>query len=330
VSRAIAGVSAAAVGLGALAVAVAFRSSAPLTSAKALEAQYVRVVHRVSPSVVQIETEAGLGSGVAFDAKGDIVTNAHVVEGARRFTVTLQGGRRLTARLVGAFKPDDLAVVRVGSGLLKPASFSAAKLRVGDIVLAVGNPLGLRSSVTDGIVSALGRTVSEQTGAVLPDVIQTSAAINPGNSGGALVNLDGQVVGIPTLAALDPSLGGSQAVGIGFAIPSETVRDIASQLIRLGRVVNSHRAYLGVKLTDDGAGQGVLVAEVVARGPAAKAGMRVGDVIVSLDGKPVAGYEDLASIMADLKPGRRVRVGVVRRDGNRATLTVTLGSLPGS
>ena len=148
------------------------------------------------------------------------------------------------------FAPDDLAVIRVqsGAGSLHPASFGrSASVRVGEIVLAMGNPLGLTGTVTDGIVSATGRTVSEGQGssAVLISAIQTSAAINPGNSGGALVNLAGQVIGIPTLAAADPQLGGA-AAGIGFAIPSDTVTSIAGQLIATGKVTNSGRASLGI------------------------------------------------------------------------------------
>ena len=214
-----------------------------------LEATFVDVVNRVAPEVVQIQTDRGLGSGVVFDDQGDIVTNAHVVASAQRFRVTAARGKRFSATLVGASAADDLAVIRAENANLTAASFGrSADLKVGDIVLAIGNPLGLRSSVTEGIVSALGRTVSEPGGATLPNVIQTSAPINPGNSGGALVGLDGKVVGIPTLAATDPQLGGGAAPGIGFAIPSDTVRDIASQLIEHGKVVHSHRAYLGVRL----------------------------------------------------------------------------------
>ena len=183
-----------------------------------LQQQYERVVAIVLPSVVQISTAEGLGSGVVFDHKGDVVTNAHVVGTAK--TVKVRPATRskaLAAKVIGVFAPDDLAVIRVKSG----AGVAAAghlrppgAVRVGEIVLAMGNPLGLTGTVTDGIVSATGRTVSEGQGssAVLISAIQTSAAINPGNSGGALVDLAGQVIGIPTLAASDPQLGGA-AVG---------------------------------------------------------------------------------------------------------------------
>jgi putative serine protease PepD len=166
------------------------------------------------------------------------VTNAHVV-GAKKLTVTLANGDRHPATLVGIFIPNDLAVVHVQDGTPPGARFGrSAALAVGDIVVAIGNPLGLRSSVTQGIVSSLGRTVSEGNGVALPSVIQTSAAINPGNSGGALVDLESEVVGIPTLAALDPEFGSTPAPGIGFAISSDTVRLIADQLSARARSRN--------------------------------------------------------------------------------------------
>jgi S1-C subfamily serine protease len=251
-----------------------------------------------------------------------------VVGSSRAFGVTLADGRRVRASLVGSFVPDDLAVIKIRASRLRAASFAGARLEVGDIVLAVGNPLGLRSSVTQGIVSALGRVVSEETGAVLPDVVQTSAPINPGNSGGALVDLNGKVVGIPTLVALNPNLGGSQAAGIGFAIPSRTVRDIASQLIEHGRVIHSHRPYLGVRLAETPGVNGVVVAAVIANGPAGKAGIRTRDVIVSLNGRRVSSFEDLAVALASLRPGQQVKVGILRPDGSRQTIAVTLGELP--
>ena len=210
----------------------------------------------MSPEVVQISTPRGLGSGVVFDSHGDVVTNAHVVAGGGPLEVTDSHGQRDRANLVGDFAPDDLAVVHAQHASLPAASFGDSRsLKVGDIVLALGNPLRLRSSVTNGIISALGRTVPEPGGAVLPNVIQTSASINPGNSGGALVDLSGQVVGIPTLAATDPQLGGSAAPGVGFAIPSLVVSDIAGQIVSHGHVVNSHRAFLGVDLAPRRAAQ---------------------------------------------------------------------------
>jgi S1-C subfamily serine protease len=249
-------------------------------SGASLERQFVTVVRQTLPSVAQIQTDRGLGSGVIFDANGDIVTNAHVLAGASSIRVTLADGRQFAARLVGSYAPDDLAVVSVGAGHnLKPARLGdSSKVEVGDIVLAAGNPLGLQSSITDGIVSAVGRNVSEGRGVVLPNAIQTSAPINPGNSGGALVDLRGQVIGIPTLAAGNPQAGGT-AAGIGFAIPSNIVQDIAGQIVRNGRVVNSHRAALGVSLADNLARPGAVVTALQTAGPAANAGLLVGDSI---------------------------------------------------
>jgi S1-C subfamily serine protease len=153
----------------------------------------VAIIKQLTPSVVVIETDSGLGSGVIYDATGDIVTNAHVVGTAKSFKVTLSNGKSYTGSLVGSYTADDIAVVRITAPGLAPAVFGdSSQLSVGDFVLAMGNPLGLQSSVTEGIVSALGRQVSEPSGNTLPDVIQTSAAINPGNSGGALVDLLGR------------------------------------------------------------------------------------------------------------------------------------------
>ena len=207
------------------------------------EGAFVSAIARVLPSVVEIRTRSGLGSGVVLDAAGDIVTNAHVVgDGAGLQVLLSASAAPVPASLVGVYRPDDLAVIRVsGVAGLRPATFGdSARLVAGDVVLAIGNPLGLSSSVTEGIVSAVGRTVSEpasrgEAGATLPDTIQTSAAINPGNSGGALATLDGDVVGIPTLAAV--SQAGATAPGIGFAISSNIAVSIATQLISAGRVM---------------------------------------------------------------------------------------------
>jgi S1-C subfamily serine protease len=159
-------------------------------------------------------------------------------------------------------------------------------------------------------------------------VIQTSAAINPGNSGGALVDLSGRVVGIPTLAATDPELGGA-AAGIGFAIPSTLVRDIAGQIVQHGHVVNSHRAYLGVQIGDTLGAPGVVVGAIVANGPAARAGIKVGDVITSIAGHKTPTADDLATVVAGLKPRQTVKVGIAHQDGGTATVSLTLGTFPG-
>jgi S1-C subfamily serine protease len=299
------------------------------SAALALQSALVGVVQTVGPSVVVIETSQSLGSGIVFDSKGNIVTNAHVTEGNTQFTVTLSDGRQFDGKLVGSFPGGDLAVVHIDATGLSPANFGdSSKLVVGDIVLAVGNPLGLQSSVTEGLVSALGRTLSESSQVALPNLIQTSAPINPGNSGGALVNLAAEVVGIPTLAAQDPQMGGA-AVGIGFAIPSNTVTDIVNQLIQHGHVVDTHRAYLGVETTDVSGVSGVLVRSVADGSPAAGAGIRRGNLIVSIDNQPTPSTEAFGQLLASLSPGQTVPVGIGHLDGSSSTVDVKLGELPG-
>lgn len=212
--------------------------AAAVTSSPGLQNAFVDTVRAALPSVVEIQTPTAIGSGVVFDSAGDIVTNDHVVGTATSFSVLVTGSKTpLSGRLVGTDPSSDLAVIRVSSPKpLTPARFgNVANLQVGDLVLAMGNPLGLKGSTSEGIVSAMHRRVTEPTGdgspaATLTDVIQTSAAINPGNSGGALVNLAGEVIGIPTLTATDPQLGGA-APGIGFAIPGNTVTAVAERLI---------------------------------------------------------------------------------------------------
>jgi putative serine protease PepD len=197
-----------------------------------LQAKYTRTVRNVSPQVVEIRTSTDLGSGIVYDARGDVVTNAHVVGNGKAVTVRLPDGSTHPGTVLGTSAGNDLAVVRLAGVTPHPAAFAdSSKLEVGDVALAIGNPLGLASSVSEGIVSSMGRSVSEGNGVTLRSAIQTTAAINPGNSGGALVDLSEQVIGIPTLAATDPQLGGGAAPGIGFAIPSNTVTKVANQLI---------------------------------------------------------------------------------------------------
>jgi S1-C subfamily serine protease len=308
-------------------------------SATQIERLYEQVVATVLPSVVQIDTDQGEGSGVVFDDRGHIVTNAHVVAGAKRFEVLpSSGGEALPAELVGEFQAGDLAVVLVSGADLRPARFGDSNaLKVGQMVLAMGSPLGLSGSVTNGIISATGRTVSSQRegafpGATIASAIQTSAAINPGNSGGALVTMNGQVVGIPTLAAGTSS--GTLAAGIGFAIPSDTVKNIAPQLIKFGRVTNSDRAALGVSIAQtydpvSGESGGIGLVAVIRGGPADKAGLKEGDVILSVNGRPAVSTTALAEILANLKPGRPVKVEL-RRGTARLTVDVILGELAGS
>jgi S1-C subfamily serine protease len=197
-----------------------------------LQAKYTRTVRNVSPRVVEIRTSTDLGSGIVYDARGDVVTNAHVVGNANKVTVRLPDGSTHPGTVVGTSVGNDLAVVRLAGATPQPADFAdSSKLQVGDVTLAIGNPLGLASSVSEGIVSSVNRSVSEGNGVTLTSAIQTTSAINPGNSGGALVDLSDEVIGIPTLAATDPQLGGGAAPGIGFAIPSNTVSKVADQLI---------------------------------------------------------------------------------------------------
>ncbi|HEX5925600.1 MAG TPA: trypsin-like peptidase domain-containing protein [Baekduia sp.] len=307
-------------------------ASASAAGAADLQTAYERVVQRVSPSVVQIQSEDGLGSGIVYDTSGHIVTNDHVLGEAQTFTVTLADGAEHKATLVGAFSPDDLAVIRLTSGKPPAATFAAdsAKLRVGQLALALGNPLGLRSSVTQGIVSSVGRTVSEGNGAVIAAAVQTSAAINPGNSGGALIDIDGNVIGIPTLAATVSELGGSQAAGIGFAIPASTVRRIADQLISSGKVTDSGRAFLGVSVASLVSGEGVVVSAVTAGSAADKAGIERGDVIVSVAGTDITSGDDLSVRLAELRPGQTVPVTIQHPDGTKKTVQVKLGETPAS
>ena len=318
-------------------------SSSQNQGADQLQSDYERVVGDVLPSVVQITTDSGLGSGVVYDGKGDIVTNAHVVARATSFKVTQPtGGPPLTASLVGTYPAGDLAVIRVvgGGGGLKPAKFGdSTKLRVGQIVLAMGSPLGLTGTVTEGIVSALGRTVtssdSSGSGAAITvgDAIQTSAAINNGNSGGALVDLSSEVVGIPSSAALNPELGNSAAPGIGFAIPTATASRIADQLIASGKVTNSGRAALGVKVIgvvdNTGTPSGVGIAELEPNSPAGSAGLKVGDVITAVNGMPTPDPTTLTQVLVTLKPGQQAKVDYTASDGSKHTATVTLGTLNG-
>ncbi|UYQ61703.1 S1C family serine protease [Streptomyces peucetius] len=316
----------------------AARAAAP-AAASELEDDYQEVIENVLPSVVQIEAGQSLGSGIVYDDKGHIVTNAHVVGDGRRFKVTVATGEQpLTATLVSTFPEQDLAVVRLDSVPpgLKAARFGdSSEVAVGQIVLAMGSPLGLSSSVTQGIVSAVGRTVSESsdgggTGATLGNMVQTSAAINPGNSGGALVNLNSEIIGIPTLAASDPGLEGSPAPGIGFAIPASMVRTVADQIIKYGEVRDSGRAALGITgrtvLDDNYRPSGVAVVSVVRGGAAEKAGLRAGDIITRVGDTEITTITSLAEALASRRPGEKVPV-TIERAGTERTVQVTLGEI---
>jgi putative serine protease PepD len=312
-------------------------SSSSSASPAQLESSYEQVVDHVLPSVVQISTSNSTGSGVVYNSSGDIVTNAHVVGTATSVTVREPvGNKEMSATVVGTFTPDDLAVIRVQGSTsgLKPAAWANSNgVQVGEIVLAMGNPLGLTDSVTQGIVSATGRTVGEGSGsnALITSAIQTSAAINPGNSGGALVNLSDQVIGIPTLAAQLPGEGGA-APGIGFAIPSDTVKDIAGQLIKDGRVTKSDRAAIGISgetsANSSGQGVGVGVISVTSGGTAAQAGVAAGDVIVGVNSQKITSLADLQYVLAQLTPGTKVTIHYTSDSSSTPKSgTGTLGSL---
>lgn len=298
-------------------------------------ADYEKVVNNVLKSVVQINTEGGLGSGVVYDDNGDIVTNAHVVGNAKTFQVTTATSKTpLSATLVASYPPNDIAVIKLsGNPDVTPAKFGdSGKLRVGQEVLAMGSPLGLSGSVTNGIVSAVGRTVQEPgtdsaPATTITDMVQTSAAINPGNSGGALVDLNSQVVGVPTLAATSGQEGGA-APGIGFALSSNMVKRIADQIISDGKVTNSGRAALGVTvrpaLNDNFEPVGALVVTVAGGGPAEKAGIKPGDVITAVGGTQVRDVAQLTAALAEHKPGDTVEV-TIDRNGSQQKISVTLG-----
>ena len=278
----------------------------------------------------------GLGSGVIVTKDGYIITNNHVVDGADSIKVTLNDGRKFTAKVIGRDPKSDIAVVKIDAQDLPFVTLADSdKVEVGDVCLAIGNPFGIGQTVTMGIVSATGRNnvaVGEEPGNY-EDFIQTDAAINPGNSGGALVDADGRLIGINT-AILSRS-GGNQ--GIGFAVPVNLASDVMKSLITKGTV---DRGYLGVRLqevTPDLANafnlkpdeHGALIGDVSAGGPADKAGLKSGDVIVSFNDKPVTDSDRLRFQVADVDPGTSVPVKIMR-DGREQTIKVTVSEWPGA
>jgi serine protease DegQ len=293
------------------------------------------VIDEVEPSVVTILVRGaageGSGSGVIWDDEGRIVTNHHVVTGAQEVEVVLASGAQLDGRVVGGDERTDLAVVEVDREGLPAAEFADGLPRVGELAIALGSPLGLANTASAGIVSALHRDLPSggQTPALV-DLLQTDAAISPGNSGGALVGADGEVLGI-NVAYIPPE---ARAVSIGFAIPAPTVRDIVPELIESGRV---EHAYLGVspapvtealsRSFDLGTDRGALVQAVSPGTPAERAGVRQGDVIVAIDGEPIATVEDLYAALRDYSPGDAATVTVVR-ERDRREVEVRLGRLP--
>jgi len=319
------------------------QSTVPALTGNNEQAVREAVVAKVRPAVVEVNvtTQQGgaIGSGVIIDGRGYIVTNNHVVNGAQSMTVTLYDGTNLPAQLVGTDPADDLAVVKItppSKGLTVATIGDSSKLQVGQDVMAIGNPLGITQTVTHGIISALGRNVSEgQGGATIPNAIQTDAAINPGNSGGALVDMQGNLVGIPTLTAIDPEFN-TPASGVGFAIPSNRVATIVPQIISSGSVTHTGRAALGVSVASVDANlaaqdnlsvnHGAYVASVVQNGAAASAGIHTGDVIVQINNTPVNDTQSLGEALARHNPGDTVAVHIYR-GSQQMTINVKLGEL---
>lgn len=351
--------------------------AAPVAQANASAPDWATTASAVSPSVVSITVTSGSsgdqGSGVIVDKAGHIVTNNHVVSGAgtgAKVTVTLNDSRVYAAKVVGKDASTDLAVIQLQKAPndLTPITFgNASSLKVGQPVMAIGNPLGLSGTVTTGIVSALNRPVTTQdtttpqqqqqdpfgggdgsggsggsggssgqsqaANPVVTNAVQTSAAINPGNSGGALVNSSGQLVGInsaiASLGSTDSS-GQSGSIGIGFAIPSNEVKSIANQLIKTGK---AEHAYMGVSTVDatvsDGSAKqaGAGIASVVSSSPAAKAGLKKGDTIVAIDGESVDSSLALVGQVHERSVGQKTAFTIVR-DGKRQMIDIVLGANP--
>ena len=279
------------------------------------------IARSVSPSVARVDavTPAGPGTGsaVVYGEDGMLVTNEHVVRGATRITVTLPDGVREDAEMVGTDTRSDLAVLRIDAdGLPRPTwATDEEGLEVGQPVVAIGSPFGLDGSVTSGIISALGRTVSAPAGTPMVDMIQTDAAINPGNSGGALVDAEGRVIGINT--AILSRGGGNE--GIGFAIPVSTVHNVADQLLATGTVRHAELGVAGQTVDPDVARlyglpveEGAVIAEVRPGSPAEAAGITAGDIIIALDGEPIGSITDLAGRVQQHRPGDTVTLTLVR------------------
>jgi len=252
------------------------------------------------------EPTAGLGSGVIVSEKGYVLTNHHVVSGAEQIEVGLADGRRAGAILVGTDPDTDLAVLKISLNRLPVIAFGRpTEARVGDTVLAIGNPFGVGQTVTQGIISAMGR--SRLGINTYENFIQTDAAINPGNSGGALIDTQGQLLGINT--AIYTRSGGNQ--GIGFAIPADTARMVMEALVTKGKV---SRGYIGVEPRDAVEGEGSLIAGVLRSGPADEAGIRPGDVVIAVNDRPIRNMTELMAMVAAIAPGSKAKFKVRRQD----------------
>ena len=289
----------------------------------------IGAVEKISPAVVNIEVHQsvrsrrraepqerhGGGSGFVFTPDGLILTNSHVVHDASRIEVTVADGRRFPARIIGDDRATDLAVIQIdGSGLTAVGLGDSQALRVGQLVIAIGNPYGFQSTVTAGVVSALGRSLRSYSGRLIEDVIQTDASLNPGNSGGPLVASDGRVVGVNTATILP-------AQGLCFAIGINTAKFVASRLLRDGRI---RRSYIGVSAQTVPIHRrlvryyellketGVVVLSTEPNSPAQRAGLREGDVIIALEGQPVAGVDDLHRLLTEVRVGATSELTVLR------------------
>lgn len=305
------------------------------------------VATAAEPSVVKITTiEQGgeaVGSGEILNTNGYIVTNDHVVQGGTSFTVTLSTGKSYTATLIGEDPQDDLAVVKISASGLKPITFAdSSKAQVGEFVVAVGNPLDEGEAATLGTVSALNGSASEAPdgpAGTLTGLIQTTATINPGNSGGALVDLQGQMLGMPTLEETNPDT--RSAAGIGYAISSNRVQYVAQQLISSGQVTSTGQGFLGIEGQDvdaqvaaaDGLSvqSGVLVEgfvpDAAGTSPAQQAGLQAGDVITAVNGHDISANSDLATIIQGTAPGSKMTL-TIERGTSSQTISVTLGQRP--
>ncbi len=332
---------------GAPTLALAPANAPPLKPTGNLENDIRAVADRVRPAVAFVGIEAsvrnfsapvpvGNGSGAIIDPQGYILTNNHVVEQAQALKVTLPDGRTFNARLVGRDPATDLAVIKIdGSNLPTIPLGDSSQLHVGDWVVAIGNALGLEGgpTVTKGVVSAMDRTITEDSGASLVGLIQTDAAINPGNSGGPLVNLNGELVGVNT-AIPGPTGQGVQPYGIGFAISINEAKPIIQQLISQGRVVRPYLGVVPVTITPAIAAQlglsvqkGVVLDSIAPNSPAAQAGLRQGDVIIAIDGKPMASEADLRQAIQAHKIGDTIELTVLR-NGKHTSVRAQLAQGP--
>jgi S1-C subfamily serine protease len=299
-------------------------SALPAAQEFELDPYSARVSHAyevVGPAVASITAfrpngqPAGQGSGVVFTPDGYVLTNSHVAGGQKEFQVALPSGLKTSARMVGDDPETDLAVLRMSANGLDYAAFgSSAKLRVGELVVAIGNPFGYQTTVTAGIVSALGRTLRARSGRLIESVIQTDAPLNPGNSGGPLVDGRGLVVGINTAMA-------GAAQGICFAIGSDTAEDVAARLMRDGRVRRARLGLGGQTITLDkrlvrglerASQNAVMVSEVMNDGPASRAGLKPGDVLLTFDGHALSGVDDLHRLLTSERAGKSLTISLMR------------------